>query len=152
MYRHYVYGQKVIIRTDHKLLKWLKDKKHRNSRLRRFAINLQDYDYNLEYVKGKDSTCADFLSRKDDQDKLLILNTENLTPPIFRKNFRPAVALLDTNLTAPNIHPPAASPLKEIDGDVNALTQAMKKRPSVNPHSLIPYRWPPITHHLRTKP
>uniref|UniRef100_A0A915IDQ1 Reverse transcriptase RNase H-like domain-containing protein n=1 Tax=Romanomermis culicivorax TaxID=13658 RepID=A0A915IDQ1_ROMCU len=42
MYRHYVYGQKVIVRTDHKPLDWLKDEKHRNLRLQHFAINLQD--------------------------------------------------------------------------------------------------------------
>uniref|UniRef100_A0A915ISJ0 Reverse transcriptase RNase H-like domain-containing protein n=1 Tax=Romanomermis culicivorax TaxID=13658 RepID=A0A915ISJ0_ROMCU len=31
MYHHYVYGQKVIVRTNNKPLKWLKDEKHCNS-------------------------------------------------------------------------------------------------------------------------
>uniref|UniRef100_A0A915IMB7 Reverse transcriptase RNase H-like domain-containing protein n=1 Tax=Romanomermis culicivorax TaxID=13658 RepID=A0A915IMB7_ROMCU len=31
MYHHYVYGQKVIVCTDHKPLEWLKEEKHRNS-------------------------------------------------------------------------------------------------------------------------
>uniref|UniRef100_A0A915HGU7 RNA-directed DNA polymerase n=1 Tax=Romanomermis culicivorax TaxID=13658 RepID=A0A915HGU7_ROMCU len=66
---HYVYIQKVIVRNDHKPLEWLKDEKHHHSRLQQFTINLQDYDYKVEYVKGKDNTCADFLSRKDDSKK-----------------------------------------------------------------------------------
>uniref|UniRef100_A0A915HYP6 Reverse transcriptase RNase H-like domain-containing protein n=1 Tax=Romanomermis culicivorax TaxID=13658 RepID=A0A915HYP6_ROMCU len=66
MYRHHVYGQKVIVCMDHKPLKWLKDQKHRNSRLQHFTVNLQDYDYKVEYFKGKDNACANFLSRKDD--------------------------------------------------------------------------------------
>uniref|UniRef100_A0A915JJJ2 Reverse transcriptase RNase H-like domain-containing protein n=1 Tax=Romanomermis culicivorax TaxID=13658 RepID=A0A915JJJ2_ROMCU len=53
MYRHYVYGQKVIVRTDHKPIEWLKDEKHRNLRLQCFAISLQDYDYKVEYVEGE---------------------------------------------------------------------------------------------------
>uniref|UniRef100_A0A915JC14 Uncharacterized protein n=1 Tax=Romanomermis culicivorax TaxID=13658 RepID=A0A915JC14_ROMCU len=36
-------GQGVIVRTDHKPLQWLKDGKHRNTRLQWFS--LQDYDY-----------------------------------------------------------------------------------------------------------
>uniref|UniRef100_A0A915HP88 Reverse transcriptase RNase H-like domain-containing protein n=1 Tax=Romanomermis culicivorax TaxID=13658 RepID=A0A915HP88_ROMCU len=52
MYHDYIYGQKITVCTDHKPLQWLKDKKHHNSRLQRFAINLQDYDYKVEYIKG----------------------------------------------------------------------------------------------------
>uniref|UniRef100_A0A915JXH9 Uncharacterized protein n=1 Tax=Romanomermis culicivorax TaxID=13658 RepID=A0A915JXH9_ROMCU len=55
-------------------------------------INLQDYDYKVKYVKGKDNASTDFLSRKDDCDKTLIPNSENLTAKIFRKDFHPAGA------------------------------------------------------------
>uniref|UniRef100_A0A915HR33 Reverse transcriptase RNase H-like domain-containing protein n=1 Tax=Romanomermis culicivorax TaxID=13658 RepID=A0A915HR33_ROMCU len=47
----YVYGQEVIVCTDHKPLEWLKDEKHCDSQVQRLAINLQDYAYKVEYVK-----------------------------------------------------------------------------------------------------
>uniref|UniRef100_A0A915I2B3 Uncharacterized protein n=1 Tax=Romanomermis culicivorax TaxID=13658 RepID=A0A915I2B3_ROMCU len=69
-----------------------------------------DYDYKVEYVKGKDNAWADFLFRKDDHQKPPIPNTEELTAEIFLENFRPAGALSDADLTAPNILPAAVSP------------------------------------------
>uniref|UniRef100_A0A915KF77 Uncharacterized protein n=1 Tax=Romanomermis culicivorax TaxID=13658 RepID=A0A915KF77_ROMCU len=81
-----------------------------------------DYDYKVEYFKGKDNPCADFLSRKDDGEKPPILNTEDLTTEIFRKNFRSADAFSDADLTVPDILPAVASQPMEIEADVNAVT------------------------------
>uniref|UniRef100_A0A915KDM3 Reverse transcriptase RNase H-like domain-containing protein n=1 Tax=Romanomermis culicivorax TaxID=13658 RepID=A0A915KDM3_ROMCU len=97
MYRHYVYGQKVIIRTDNKPLQWFKEEKCRNSQLQWFAINLQDYNYKVEYVKGKDNACADFLLRKDEHEKSLDLRTEELATEIFSTNFCSALSDADVD-------------------------------------------------------
>uniref|UniRef100_A0A915HLY4 Reverse transcriptase RNase H-like domain-containing protein n=1 Tax=Romanomermis culicivorax TaxID=13658 RepID=A0A915HLY4_ROMCU len=129
MYRHYLYGQKVIVHTDHKPLERLKDEKHQNSRLQRFAINLQDYDYKVEHVKEKDNACANFLSRKDDRDKPPIPNTENLIAEIFWKNFHPAGALSDADLTVLDILPAVVPLPMGIDADINPVTCAMTKKP-----------------------
>uniref|UniRef100_A0A915ITD7 Reverse transcriptase domain-containing protein n=1 Tax=Romanomermis culicivorax TaxID=13658 RepID=A0A915ITD7_ROMCU len=71
---------------------------------------MANYNYKVEYVKGKDNACADFLSRKDDHQKPPIPNTEELTAEIFLKNFRPAGALSDADLMVPDILPAAVSP------------------------------------------
>uniref|UniRef100_A0A915IJK5 Uncharacterized protein n=1 Tax=Romanomermis culicivorax TaxID=13658 RepID=A0A915IJK5_ROMCU len=42
-----------------------------------------DYDYKMEYIKGKENACTDIVSRKDDHEKPPIPNTEDLTAKIF---------------------------------------------------------------------
>ena len=59
----YLYGGKFTIRTDHAPLTWLKQNKDKNSRLMRWALSLQAYDFTIEYVKGSENFLADMLSR-----------------------------------------------------------------------------------------
>uniref|UniRef100_A0A915JBB0 Reverse transcriptase/retrotransposon-derived protein RNase H-like domain-containing protein n=1 Tax=Romanomermis culicivorax TaxID=13658 RepID=A0A915JBB0_ROMCU len=87
-----------------------------------------------------DNACADFLSRKDDPDKVPIPNTENLNPKIFRENFHPAGATMATDLTVPELRPAAASPPAEIDTEINANgqrrqtpTNLLRRRPTFVP-------------------
>lgn len=62
-FRPYVYGRKFTLRTDHKALIWLTKLKEPNQKLTRWKLKLQDYDYTIEHVKGKDNFVADALSR-----------------------------------------------------------------------------------------
>ncbi|CAH0725412.1 unnamed protein product, partial [Brenthis ino] len=62
-FRPYIYGRKFILRTDHKALIWLSKLKEPNQRLTRWKLKLQDYDYTIEHVKGKENYVADALSR-----------------------------------------------------------------------------------------
>ena len=59
----YLYGQNFFIRTDHAPLTWLRQTKHQNSRLTRWALSLQSMDFTIQYVKGTDNLLADALSR-----------------------------------------------------------------------------------------
>ncbi|KAA3474222.1 reverse transcriptase [Gossypium australe] len=69
IWRHYLYGEKSIIYTDHKSLKYLLTQKELNLRQRRWTELLKDYDCSIEYHPGKANVVADALSRKVSQIK-----------------------------------------------------------------------------------
>lgn len=62
-FRPYLYGVKFNIITDHKPLQWLMSLKEPNTRLYRWRLKLQEYNYTITYKKGKLNTNADALSR-----------------------------------------------------------------------------------------
>ncbi|KAA3483486.1 RNA-directed DNA polymerase-like protein [Gossypium australe] len=64
IWRHYLYGEKSVIYTDHKSLKYLLTQKELNLRQRRWIELLKDYDCSIEYHPGKANVVADALSRK----------------------------------------------------------------------------------------
>ncbi|KAK8941019.1 hypothetical protein KSP39_PZI010072 [Platanthera zijinensis] len=64
LWRHYLYGVKVDIYTDHKSLKYLLDQKDLNMRQRRWMEFLGDYTFEIHYTPGKGNVVADALSRK----------------------------------------------------------------------------------------
>ena len=61
--RQYLLGNKVKIQTDHRALVWLHNVKDPSSRLLRWRLRMEEYDYEIEYVKGKENKVADCLSR-----------------------------------------------------------------------------------------
>ncbi|KAI3715240.1 hypothetical protein L6452_22213 [Arctium lappa] len=65
LWRHYLYGTKCTLFTDHKSLKYVFDQKELNMRQRRWLELLKDYDCELLYHPGKANVVADALSRKD---------------------------------------------------------------------------------------
>jgi hypothetical protein len=62
-YRPYLYGRKFTIVSDHKPLMWIMNIKDPGSRLLRWRIKLEEYDYEIVYKKGALNTNADTLSR-----------------------------------------------------------------------------------------
>ncbi|KAD4385611.1 hypothetical protein E3N88_25780 [Mikania micrantha] len=65
IWRHYLYGIKCIIYTDHKSLQHILDQKMLNMRQRRWVELLNDYDCDIRYHPGKANVVADALSRKE---------------------------------------------------------------------------------------
>lgn len=62
-FRPYLYGNTFTIFTDHRPLAWLYSLKEPNSKLTRWRLRLQEYDFKIIYKNGKQNTNADALSR-----------------------------------------------------------------------------------------
>ncbi|KAG8472504.1 hypothetical protein CXB51_035270 [Gossypium anomalum] len=60
----HLYGEKYIIYTDHKSLKYILTQNELNLRQRRWIELLKDYDYTIEDHPGKANVVADALSRR----------------------------------------------------------------------------------------
>ncbi|KAL7297542.1 hypothetical protein TKK_0009902 [Trichogramma kaykai] len=84
-FRSYVYGRKFVIEKDHKPLTWLWSLKTPNSKLIRWRIKLEEYDYEVKYRKGCENHVADGLSRVEinalesdnDEDDLVSMIPQN---------------------------------------------------------------------------
>ncbi|KAI3824993.1 hypothetical protein L1987_06468 [Smallanthus sonchifolius] len=65
IWRHYLYGTKCVIYTDHKSLQHIFNKKELNMRQRRWMKLINDYDCEIKYHPKKANVVADALSRKE---------------------------------------------------------------------------------------
>ena len=62
-FRHYLYGHKCVIFTDHEALKSLLNTPHPSGTLARWGLILQDMELEIKYRSGKKNSNADALSR-----------------------------------------------------------------------------------------
>ncbi|CAH2090167.1 unnamed protein product [Euphydryas editha] len=62
-FRPFLYGRKFQILTDHRPLKWLFNHKDPSSKLQRWRLKLEEYEYEIVYRKGRLNSAADALSR-----------------------------------------------------------------------------------------
>ncbi|KAJ9552857.1 hypothetical protein OSB04_016902 [Centaurea solstitialis] len=76
IWRHYLYGVKCQIYTDHKSLQYLLSQKELNMRQRRWIELLSDYDCEILYHPGKGNVVADALSRKGGKVKPGIVDSQ----------------------------------------------------------------------------
>ena len=64
IWRHYLYGEKFEVYSEHKSLKYIFTQRDLNMRQRKWMEFLKDYDFTLHYHPGKANVVADALSRK----------------------------------------------------------------------------------------
>jgi hypothetical protein len=70
-WRHYLYGQKCDIYTDHKSLKYIFTQSELNMRQRRWLELIKYYELEIHYHPGKANVVADALSRKSQVNMLV---------------------------------------------------------------------------------
>jgi hypothetical protein len=88
-WRHFLYGAKCELYTDHESLKYFFTQKELNMRQRRWLELIKDYDLTINYTPGKANVVADTLSRKStdtqplnrELPKELLMDLERLDIP-----------------------------------------------------------------------
>lgn len=59
----YLYGRPFVVQTDHQPLRYIQQAKQLNSRVLRWSLLLQEYQFTVEHIKGSENVGADYLSR-----------------------------------------------------------------------------------------
>ena len=73
-FQHYLYGRKFTVFTDHNAVRWLMNIREPTGRLARWALVLQQYDFEIVHRAGKNNGNADALSRRQYQPTLATLD------------------------------------------------------------------------------
>lgn len=113
-----ILGRKFKIQSDYQALKWLKNVKDPSSRLMRWRLRLEEYDYEIEYKNGKENTAADTLSR------LYPITNEEIQPNVENPDYYDEYIDWKINITpAPITQKPNRPHFKQITktelGDFN---------------------------------
>ena len=91
-YNPYLANKEFMVITDHYALQWLHKTKKETGQLSRWAIQLQGYSYKVEHSKGKQTTNADALSRRDYPPESQDTPTDNEVPSgvfaVSRDNYK----------------------------------------------------------------
>ncbi|KAI3697623.1 hypothetical protein L6452_30718 [Arctium lappa] len=100
LWRHYLYGTKCTLYTDHKSLKYVFDQKELTMHQRRWLELLKDYDCELLCHPGKTNVVAVALSRKEYSGAMQtsLARIEIISNLIYMIKTAQAEALLEANL------------------------------------------------------
>lgn len=113
-FRPYVYGSQFIVKSDHRPLVYLFGLKDPSSKLTRIRLELEEYVFIVEHIRGKDNAGADALSRISIQDlknlntntaQVLVL-TRSMTTKLNKQSHIDSNSpdYTDNSAQAPNMH------------------------------------------------
>ncbi|KAJ0932532.1 putative nucleotidyltransferase, Ribonuclease H [Helianthus annuus] len=88
IWRHYLYGARCTIYSDHKSLKYFFEQKDLNMRQRRWLELIKDYDCDILYHPGKANVVADALSRKEYPSPLRVKSMKMVVTPRLLETIR----------------------------------------------------------------
>ncbi|GJZ02595.1 putative reverse transcriptase domain-containing protein, partial [Tanacetum coccineum] len=98
LWRHYLYGMKCVVFTDHKSLQYILNQKELNLRQRRWIKLLSDYDCDIRYHPGKANVMADALSQKERNTPLRVRALCNTPKFGWQQNIEYLRALLHRSI------------------------------------------------------
>lgn len=75
-YKPFLYGNKFLLITDHKPLTFIKSS-FKNSKILRWRLELENFDYEVKYREGKTNVVADALSREPQDITCVDITTNN---------------------------------------------------------------------------
>lgn len=95
-FRPYIYGRKFTVYTDHKPLVYLFTMRNPASKLVRIKLELEEYDFDIIHIKGKDNIQADALSRipfseirkMEEVNKEILVMTRSMSKKSKRRRFK----------------------------------------------------------------
>jgi hypothetical protein len=64
MWRHYLMGKRLELRTEHSGLKYPFEQEILNARKTRWLEFLSEYDFDIKHIKGKENNFVDEISRR----------------------------------------------------------------------------------------
>ncbi|KAL0551590.1 hypothetical protein IC582_010679 [Cucumis melo] len=105
IWRHYLYGEKIQIFTDHKSLKYFFTQKELNMRQRRWLELVKDHDCEILYHPGKANVVADALSRKVSHSAALITRQAPLHRDLERAEIVVSVGAVTMQLAQLTVQP-----------------------------------------------
>ncbi|KAL0554252.1 hypothetical protein IC582_008169 [Cucumis melo] len=105
IWRHYLYGEKIQIYTDHKSLKYFFAQKELNIWQRRWLELVKDYDCEILYHPGKANVVADALSRKVAHSAALITKQTSLLRDFERVEIAVSVGEVTSQLAQLSVQP-----------------------------------------------
>jgi hypothetical protein len=75
-FRQYLVGSKFVVKTDHNNLKYFLEQKDLGERQQKWVTKVQEFDFDIEYVKGKRNIVADALSRRPTTYSLMEISAD----------------------------------------------------------------------------
>ncbi|GJU05190.1 putative reverse transcriptase domain-containing protein [Tanacetum coccineum] len=123
MWRHYLYGTKCVVFTDHKSLQHILDQKELNMRQRRWLELLSDYD--CEMIR---------ITRKGD---LWVNLPKLILELLYRKQKESTHQLRDSQLTGPEIIHETTERIVQIKSHIQAAWDRQKSYADIGPFKII---------------
>ena len=136
-FRPYLYGRKFTVVTDHRPLVWIFNVKDPSSRLLRWRLQLEEFEYNIVYKRGSSNTNADALSRihvaettPTEQEKLKIFQEMHMKPAGGHLGMNKTYERMKLFVTWPGMKQEIENYIKECEiCQKNKITQHKVKMP-----------------------
>lgn len=110
IWRHYLYGAKCEIYTDHQSLKCIFTRKELNMRQHRWLELIKDYDCQIFYHPREANRVADVLNRKSSSTSMSI---QSLAEPLQRELMELEIELISGSLADLTFQPTILENMKE---------------------------------------